>query len=82
MLAYGVYFTDNGVALPDQKSNAYYVRAVRGGQSGSLATNFTGSGLWVFNTDFATWTKVTPADPENMIYSGTTLYADFGASGL
>jgi hypothetical protein len=48
----------------------------------SLAANFAGSGLWIYNADTATWTQVCSVNPENMIYSGSTLYGDFGASGI
>ncbi|MEI6263155.1 MAG: right-handed parallel beta-helix repeat-containing protein, partial [Deltaproteobacteria bacterium] len=50
--------------------------------AGSLAASFAGSGLWVYNSDSATWTQISSINPENMIYSGSTLYADFGALGL
>ena len=49
---------------------------------GSLAVSFAGSGLWVYNSDSATWTQISSINPENMIYSGSTLYGDFGALGL
>ena len=48
----------------------------------SLAASFAGSGLWVYKSDSATWTQISLNNPENMIYSGSTLYTDFGASGL
>ena len=48
----------------------------------SLAASFAGSGLWVYKSDSATWTQLSLNNPENMIYSGSTLYTDFGASGL
>ena len=51
-----------------------------GSSAGSLAASFAGSGLWVYNSDSATWTQISSANPENMIYSGSTLYGDFGAS--
>jgi hypothetical protein len=50
--------------------------------AGSLAASSAGSGLWIYNSGSATWTKVSPANPENMTYSGSTLYGDFGTSGL
>ena len=53
-----------------------------GSSAGSLAVSFAGSGLWVYNSDSATWTQISSINPENMIYSGSTLYADFGALGL
>jgi hypothetical protein len=64
----------------DKDEINYQVRAVRGEQSGSLAASFAGSGLWVYKADSAAWTQVSSANPENMIYSGSTLYVDFGAS--
>jgi Viral BACON domain/Invasin, domain 3 len=51
-----------------------------GSLSGSLAASFDSLGLWVYNLDSATWTQIHSANPENMICSGSTLYADFGAS--
>jgi hypothetical protein len=53
---------------------------ITGFLTGSLAASFAGSGLWVYKTDNATWTKINSSNPENMIYSGSTLYVDFGAS--
>ena len=40
------------------------------------------SGLWIYNSGTTAWLQVSSTNPENMIYSGSTLYADFGASGL
>jgi hypothetical protein len=48
----------------------------------SLAAGFIGSGLWVYKTGSATWAQVSAINPDNMIYSGSTLYGDFGTSGL
>ena len=83
--AWGVYFND-GYDGYGSKVNGGYVRAVRGGQAksaaGSLAASFTSSGLCVYNPDKATWTQISSVNPKNMIYSGSTLYAGFGASGL
>ena len=80
--AWGVYFND-GYDGYGSKVNGGYVRAVRGGQTksaaGSLAASFAGLGLWVYNPDKATWTQIN-INPVNMIYSGATLYAGFGAS--
>jgi IgA Peptidase M64/Viral BACON domain len=50
--------------------------------TGSLAASFVGSGLCIYNSGAATWSQVSSTNPENMIYSGSTLYADFVASGL
>jgi hypothetical protein len=47
-----------------------------------LAASFAGSELWIYNTDIATWTQISQVTPENIIYSGTTLYVDFGVYGL
>jgi hypothetical protein len=47
---------------------------------GSLAASFASSGLWVYKSDSATWLQLASVNPENMIYSGSTLYVDFGAS--
>jgi hypothetical protein len=46
----------------------------------SLAASFADSGLWIYNSGTASWSQVSSANPENMIYSGSTLYVDFGAS--
>ena len=46
----------------------------------SLAAGFAGSGLWIYNSGTAAWTQVSSVNPKNMIYSGSTLYVDFGAS--
>jgi len=46
----------------------------------SLAASFAGSGLWIYNSGTAAWSQVNSANPENMIYCGSTLYADFGTS--
>ncbi len=52
----------------------------------SLAMSFVGSGLWIYNSGNATWSpwsQISSVNPENMIFSGSTLYVDFGsASGL
>jgi hypothetical protein len=56
------------------------VTVIQAGSSGALAASFPGSGLWIYNLDSATWTQITTTNPENMIYSGLTLYVDFGAS--
>jgi hypothetical protein len=47
-----------------------------------LAASFAGSGLWVYNSYNATWMNINPITPENMVYSGLTLYASFGGYGL
>jgi parallel beta-helix repeat protein len=46
----------------------------------SLAASFAASELWIYNSGAAAWSQVSSANPENMIYSGSTLYVDFGAS--
>jgi Concanavalin A-like lectin/glucanases superfamily/Viral BACON domain len=46
----------------------------------SLAVSFASLGLWVYKSDSATWAQLSSVNPENMIYSGSTLYVDFGAS--
>jgi hypothetical protein len=43
-----------------------------------LAASFVGSGLWIYNSD-GSWNGITSVIPENLIYSGSTLYVDFGA---
>ena len=48
--------------------------------TGSLAASFGSLGLWVYSLDSATWTKISSSNPKNIIYSGSTLYADFGPS--
>ena len=45
-----------------------------------LAASFAGSGIWIYNLDSATWTQISTTNSENMIYSDSMLYADFGAS--
>jgi hypothetical protein len=44
-----------------------------------LAVSFARLGLWIYNSD-SSWTQVSSANPENLIYSGSTLYVDFGAT--
>jgi hypothetical protein len=44
-----------------------------------LAASFDSLGLWIYNSGTAAWSQVSSANPENMIYSGSMLYADFGA---
>jgi len=46
----------------------------------TLAASFASSGIWVYKSDSATWAQLSSVNPENMIYSGSTLYVDFGAS--
>jgi hypothetical protein len=46
----------------------------------SLAVSFASLGLWIYKSDSTTWTQLSSINPENMIYSGSTLYVDFGAS--
>ena len=50
--------------------------------TGTIAASVAGSGLWVYNPNSATWAQVSPYNPENIIYSDSTLYGDFGAIGL
>ncbi|MEI6260846.1 MAG: DUF1566 domain-containing protein [Deltaproteobacteria bacterium] len=45
-----------------------------------LAASFASLGLWVYKSDSAAWSQVSSANPENIIYSGSTLYAGFGTS--
>jgi VWFA-related protein len=47
-----------------------------------LAASFAASGLWIYNSDTAAWSQVSSANPENMVYCGSTLYADYGSYGL
>ena len=49
---------------------------------GALAASYPGSGIFIYNAESATWTQVSPSNPENMSASGTSVYADFGVSGL
>ncbi len=56
------------------------VTVTQAGLSGSLAVSFNGLGLWIYNSDSATWTQISTGNSENIIYSGSTLYVDFGAS--
>ena len=58
------------------------IKWIYGRTVGFVAASFASCGLWVYNSDSATWTQVTSANPENMIYSGSMLYGDFGALGL
>lgn len=55
-------------------------------QAGSSVVGLTGSfcriGIWVYNSESATWTQITSENPENMIYCGSSLYADYGGFGL
>ncbi len=46
----------------------------------SLAASFVGSGLYIYNSGTASWSQISSTNPENMIYSGSTLYAGFGTS--
>jgi hypothetical protein len=46
----------------------------------SLAASFVGSWLWIYNSGAAAWSQISSTNPENMIYSSSALYADFGAS--
>jgi hypothetical protein len=46
----------------------------------SLAASFVGSGIWIYDSGAAAWSQISSTNPENMIYSSSTLYADFGAS--
>ena len=46
----------------------------------SLAASFAVSGLRIYNSGTAAWSQVNSANPENMIYCGSTLYAGFGTS--
>jgi hypothetical protein len=56
------------------------VMVTQAGLSESLAVSFDSIGLWIYNSDSATWTQISTANSEDMIYSGSTLYVDFGAS--
>ena len=48
--------------------------------TGSLAASFIDSGLWIYNLGSAKPIQVSLSNPKNIIYSGSTLYADFGPS--
>jgi hypothetical protein len=48
--------------------------------AGSLAVSFDSLGLWIYNLGAAAWSQVSSVNPENIIYSGSTLYAGFGTS--
>ncbi len=61
------YNTINPIKLIDEQVTA-------------LAANFASSGLWGYNSNSAAWTNITPDNPENMIYSCSTLYVDFGTT--
>jgi M6 family metalloprotease-like protein len=50
--------------------------------TGYLAGSFPGAGLYTYNFTSGTWTQISPFIPENFVYAGTTLYADFGVNGL
>ena len=58
------------------------IKWIYGRTVGFVAASVAGSGLLVYNPNTATWTQVTSDNPENIIYSGSTLYGDFGALGL
>jgi hypothetical protein len=75
--AWRVDFADGGGGT-SYKTDSDYVRAVRGVQFGSLAASFVGSGLWIYNSGVAAWSQISSTNPENMIYSGSVLYVDFG----
>ena len=60
----------------------WYIYEWKATKTISIAASFSDSGLWIYNTGSAAWIKVGSANPENMIYSGSTLYADYGAYGL
>jgi hypothetical protein len=77
--AWGVYF-NFGVDHYNHKIGGGYVRAVRGGQAPKLAASFLNSGLWIYDSGSANSKQVSSVNPENMIYSGSTLYVDLGAS--
>jgi hypothetical protein len=72
--------SDNDIWTNIQNEGRSEWRTFTMGTSLQLAATFDGLGLWIYNSDSATWTRVSSANPENMIYSGSTLYADFGAS--
>jgi hypothetical protein len=75
-------FTGKGFDAMPMYWETFVPSTITGFLTGSLAASFACSGLWVYKTDNATWTKVNSSNPENMIYSGSTLYVDFGALGL
>jgi hypothetical protein len=50
--------------------------------TGSLAAGFAGSGIWVYGSDNTTWIQISSETPQNLTYFGSTLYADFAASGI
>ena len=56
------------------------VTVTQAGVTDLMAASFDGLGLWVYNTGSASWTLISSVPPENMMYSGSVLYVDFGAS--
>ena len=60
------------------------VRIIPLGSISEIAASFASSGIWVYDPDpdVSLWTQITPSIPENIIYSDTTLYAEFGAGGI
>jgi hypothetical protein len=81
--AWGMSF-DYGGDYYGYKVYGGYVRAVRGGLASGgqarLAASFAGSWLWVYDSFSSTWNQISLFNPESMIYSGSTLYVDFGAA--
>jgi hypothetical protein len=49
---------------------------------GSLAACFNGMGLWIYNSDYGTWTQISTQNPDQMVFSGSTLFAGFASLGL
>jgi hypothetical protein len=81
--AWGMSFDDAGDYY-GYKGYGGYVRAVRGGLASipggqaRLAASFVGKGLMVYDSFSAKWDQISLLNPMNMIYAGSTLYADFG----
>jgi hypothetical protein len=76
-----------GNALADNQqvldNTAYTVANFRAtAPAEKIAASFPGSGLYVYDSNTATWAHITTDYPENIIYSGSTLYWDWGAKGL
>jgi lysophospholipase L1-like esterase len=48
----------------------------------TFISSFPNAGIWSYGLGSASWTQITMSIPENLIYSGSQLYGDFGASGI
>ena len=74
---YSLYI-DGAISCSGSISVTKYIPPI----SWKIAAIFPNSGIWIYDSTGSSWTSISPSTPENIVYSFSTLYADFGAGGI